>query len=1181
MIFLCVGGSVARTIIESRKGNWQRHVLIFISIYVSYLAFAKLGLELATLNKTASPVWPATGLAIAAMALFGKRYWLAIFLGAFTANTFTGTPELVNLGIASGNTLEAIVGAFLILQLDSLKKLFHFQSEAVVIIVSSAFAALISATIGTLSLALGSITPWLEFISVWLTWWVGDFLGAIVLVPIFLEVISPEFKQRWLSSSKLTVLKIIITCLMIIITCIFVFFVPIGKYFIFLLLTALLFCVIIAGSFTAKIVTAFISLISIVSALFKYGPFHLGTVNENLIYLQLFIATISITVLVVVGIKKVGVLMLPAAVLLVGWVISSLLFFSVVNHEVIRDDEHLNSIINDTQSAIVNRIKHYEAALQSAVSLYASSESITLSQWQKFVRAQDMWKRYPGISAISVVWHVTSSELPKFVQKMRRNGLPNFAVHKLQGEMGDSIHPLDNNDMFIISFIEPQKNNEAAIGLDMASEPKRKFAAELARDTGKATLTSKIELVQDDQKRTALIMFYPFYKYGVTPVTLKDRQNLLEGWITAPFIVENVFNEIAASFSKQANFYLFNSAKISEESLIYATDIYDTETIFAKTTTLSLGQHEFTIGWDRTPAFVSSHDTSAAWIWTVGALVSLLLAMLISTLKSTGLRAQDLADKQTEKLREREIELVDANRIANQASAAKLEFLANMSHEIRTPINGIMGLTELLQQDATTEKQTEYLGIMERTITLLLNIINDILDVSKMEAKKLDLEIIPFDLKQLIADLRKTLIFQAEAKGLLLRFQLHNNISNCLLGDPLRLRQILINLISNAIKFTEKGEVLVSISEQKLEQEKIKLHFTIKDTGIGISPEVQSKLFANFSQADSSTVRKYGGSGLGLVISKRLVELMGGEIGIDSEIGRGSVFWFTIILQSHFEVLEAKDNLAVSPVKLSVTKSAHILLAEDNAVNQMITTTLLKIKGYQIDVANNGQEVLDALKKSHYDLILMDCQMPIMDGYEATKIIRTDPSVKQHDIPIIAMTAHALSGNVRKCLEVGMNGYVSKPVKTDALIETIESWLNDKVDETKETSKFVEVRTLNKEVPVFDPEPLEELKKVFEGDNVDKLLNIINKYIELTPERIEALKAAVSNKDIDTLRKAAHSLKSSSAQLGGNKMAIVLQKIENLEMLDKNLIANLIVEVEKEFILLLIPINEFLKKLKH
>ncbi|MBN2668037.1 MAG: response regulator [Bacteroidales bacterium] len=400
--------------------------------------------------------------------------------------------------------------------------------------------------------------------------------------------------------------------------------------------------------------------------------------------------------------------------------------------------------------------------------------------------------------------------------------------------------------------------------------------------------------------------------------------------------------------------------------------------------------------------------------------------------------------------------LVLAKEQAEHSAKIKEEFLANMSHEIRTPMNGIVGMAELLGETKLTSEQLDYLNHINISAENLLVIINDILDYSKIEAGKMDIEFIQFDLFKVFENLEQSFKVKAKEKNLNLMFEIEEGTPQFIIGDQVRLSQVLINLIGNALKFTNKGHVKVKAKLEKEFEKTQHIRFEVEDSGIGIPPEKLESIFHSFSQAKASTTREYGGTGLGLTISKQLVELQGGHMHVESSEETGSLFSFYIIFKKSQQQIKKKDE---KPEKKEIIVGANnkikLLVAEDNKINQVLVKTVLTNHHFNVEIVENGALVLDALDRESYDLLLLDLHMPVMDGYEATKQIRHSDKSYQN-IPIIALTAAAIKGEQEKCMEYGMNEYITKPFKAEVLIKTIQTLLPHKYNKVVEIEAVVE-----------------------------------------------------------------------------------------------------------------------------
>ena len=501
---------------------------------------------------------------------------------------------------------------------------------------------------------------------------------------------------------------------------------------------------------------------------------------------------------------------------------------------------------------------------------------------------------------------------------------------------------------------------------------------------------------------------------------------------------------------------------------------------------------------------------------------------MIAEINTSQAEIRQHRDLLEERIRQRTEDLEKAMRAALAASQAKSEFLANMSHELRTPMNGLLGMLEVVLDSALSSEQREELAIAQRSAYALLALLNDILDLSKIEAGKMMIESIPYNVRTVLDDCVKSFQPRAMQKKIALHLEVESAAPLEVIGDPLRVRQIAANLLSNALKFTELGWVCLRLSTTEGTDGPAQMKIAVSDTGPGIEAGKLTAIFEKFTQADGSITRKYGGTGLGLAITKRLVEMQGGNVNVESQLGKGSTFTVTLpwtpVAASAVSSSESPDGVVLKKITPS---EVRVLLVEDNLVNQKVVLAILRKKGYRIDVASDGREALSKLDASlatseqAYNLVLMDVQMPVLDGLETTRIVRLNS--RWDRLPIIAMTAHAMNGDRERCLQAGMNSYVSKPVQPAHLVSVIEKLLQEWAAAPQ------------------PPPPVTGRLVLEHSDMANDLLEL---FLQLAPERLQQMETAASQGDGGMLAAEARKIADAADQFASRAVADCAQRLE-------------------------------------
>ena len=1413
-------------------------LLQFLGVALAYFLLVRVGLLLASLPGGVSPMWPATGLAMAACLRFGTTGALGVLAGAAVANWLSFPRVEIVLVLSLANLAEGWLGAWMVSWVRRVAK-----SDSDWLLGASLFPAIllapiVSAMFGVSGLLLAGAAPAGLWQQLFITWWVGDVVGAMTLLPSLLHFMGLLGQRE--ASLRPFIPRLLGTLVPALLVAWLVFASPARAELVFATLPVLLLARCLLGRPGVLLVGLALSLCAIASTLEGAGLFLAGSLNESLLYLQIFLFAFNLIAVALPLFRLERSFVLPALLMLTGWLVSGWLFAGVMLRTAERRESLVLDLSDEAATQIQRRMARYEEALRGGVAFLSSRPQLTRSEWDAFADSLNIHTRFPGINGMGVVFPVREADFAEYERQRSADGWPGFAIKPVP-----SFSHAPGSDAYVITYISPAPANRAAVGLDLASEPHRRLAAERARDLGGPVITRHIQLVQDGIRRPGFLMYLPVYE----PSPSEAGKRRLKAWVYAPFICENLMSGLFGARERRLALSLWETTAEGKRVLIHRSAGWR-EGRPARTHTVSIHGCDFTAEWIKGEEFPVIDEHGLSTTAAAFALMSVMLAGMVYNLERSGREARrliaettrdlaaaktraeaaarlqgavldgtpysiiatdtnglievfnsgaeqmlgytasevigkrtpvlfhlesevrarseelskragrriepgletlfsyallglqdqlewtyvrkdgshlpvllsitslhdregritghlgiasDLTERkrteedlrrsqnhlvsifsaveeglvmqdthgailecnasaerilgltreqmsgrdsldprwqavrvdgtpfpgdehpamvtlrtgrplreilmglrkpegnttwitinshpvldsggqivavvcsfaditqrraQEHQLRSSMLEIINLKtaldehaivaitdragviqyvnerfcriskygqheligqthrlvnsglhppeffrqmwqtissgrvwhgEIANRtkdgglywvettivpflgddgkpsqyvairtditerklldeelarardealaSSRLKSEFLATMSHEIRTPMNGVIGMTELLLSQLQSEQQREMGRTIQSCARNLLVILNDILDFSKIEAGRFEINPWPFRPAQLLREVTALMTPRAAEKKLAISCEVDPRLEEQHLGDSDRIRQVLANILNNAIKFTDQGSV--SISARTLDVEPNSkagiVRFEVRDTGIGISSEAMPKLFQPFVQVDGSVTRRFGGTGLGLAISRRLVELMSGRIGVQSEEGRGSLFWVELPLALFNETI-GEQLVPLAPqdtpppiAQPAAARALHLLVAEDNPVNQVVVRMMLEKLGHRCEMAENGEEALTMLARGSYDAVLLDCQMPVLDGYQTARRIRagTVAGVRSN-MPIIALTAYAMAEDRARCLDAGMDDYVTKPLELAGLIEALE-----------------------------------------------------------------------------------------------------------------------------------------------
>ncbi|MCM2323034.1 MAG: ATP-binding protein [Oligoflexia bacterium] len=766
--------------------------------------------------------------------------------------------------------------------------------------------------------------------------------------------------------------------------------------------------------------------------------------------------------------------------------------------------DFFDSLVTRESATLGQRLLISEDLLTGAASFLKGSDRMDATAWKNYVTSLLLPERYPGLLGMGYA-------------EVARTGL--------------------EKDRLLTKFFAPTATGWQLSDFDASVLA----AAEKARDSGRPSLSRKTRLFANHDEIFGVYLYIAIYKRSMPVGTVKARRTALQGWVFMPLHIGQILKTMRSSHdSDQFTLDLFDGQPLPERVLSLGGATNESRKLgmarWSKTVRITPFDADWTIRATSLPHFkpVRANNDPTRILWG-GSLFSILLMGLIISLLHTRNRALKEAVSSS-------LALVKNKNIAQTSSRIKSEFLANMSHEIRTPLFAISGMLDLLLDTPLTADQRHYSLTCKQAIETLSYLINDILDLSRVEAGKLEIEAIPFDLHRLLNDTCASTKAAAVRKGLGFSLDLQPGLPIHLEGDPTRLRQIVANLLSNALKFTTKGAISVRAKLESAGSPLVGIRIEVTDSGIGVPSETVETLFTAYSQASVTVNREYGGTGLGLFISKGLVTLMRGSIGIQSRIEGGSTFWISI----PFKKCSQWDPPVSSPPlprSFPTVSPKHVLVVEDNLINQEVSTKIIEKMGHRVDCVDDGDQVLGQLELAEYGLVVMDCQMHRMNGYEAARLIRSHANPMIRAIPIIALTANVSMEERETCLQSGMDDYISKPINRELFETMVQRHLFRMANTTPDLPPADESPA---KVGKIDKSTLYKLNCLDQPGDRPMAVKCFELFLIMAPETLSEMQQALSVNDPIRLRSMAHSLKSSSATLGAHDMMSLCLQLEQI-----------------------------------